>query len=147
MNDHLWGKCPLYGSNATGWLISQEIHYRPLHGTSLACSANSDHLIQGLHRRLGLPYNLLKITVLLCLIEAQSRLQYCTPGYCIILYTLHALNKSLTELHIWKGFVIMLESTHTGSIQHNTWRKNHGTAHRTAIVSEVFLIYHVWQCI
>ncbi len=26
---NLWGKCPLYGSNATGGLISQEIHYQP----------------------------------------------------------------------------------------------------------------------
>ncbi len=28
----LWWKCPLYGSNATGGLISQEIHYWPLWG-------------------------------------------------------------------------------------------------------------------
>ncbi len=27
---HLWPKCPLYGCNATGRLISWEIHYRPL---------------------------------------------------------------------------------------------------------------------
>ncbi len=27
---NLWGKCPLYGGNATGRLISWEIHYRPL---------------------------------------------------------------------------------------------------------------------
>ncbi len=33
---NLWGKCPLYGSNATGRLISRGIHYRPLisHGVS-----------------------------------------------------------------------------------------------------------------
>ncbi len=28
---NLLGKCPLYGGNATGRLISWEIHYRPLH--------------------------------------------------------------------------------------------------------------------
>ncbi len=28
---NLWGKCPLYGSNATGRLIFQEIHYQFLH--------------------------------------------------------------------------------------------------------------------
>ncbi len=27
---NLWGKCPLYDSNAMGRLISQEIHYWPL---------------------------------------------------------------------------------------------------------------------
>ena len=27
---NLWGKCPLYSCNATGRLISWEIHYRPL---------------------------------------------------------------------------------------------------------------------
>ncbi len=32
---NLWGKCPLYGSNATGGLISQEIHYWPLNGHAL----------------------------------------------------------------------------------------------------------------
>ncbi len=26
---NLWGKCPLYGGNTTGRLISWEIHYRP----------------------------------------------------------------------------------------------------------------------
>ncbi len=27
---NLWGKCPLCGSNATGRLVSKEIHYQPI---------------------------------------------------------------------------------------------------------------------
>ena len=46
---NLWGKCPLYGSNATGRLISQEIHYRPLtHMPSLViCHGFEAHFDEG----------------------------------------------------------------------------------------------------